>query len=407
MAKVTTREFIETGPGTLAGRYLRSFWQPVYRAEDLAAGRAVPIKVMGEEFTLYRGEKGETHLVDSRCAHRGTQLSTGWVDGDGIRCRYHGWKYDGEGRCVEQPGEDSEISEFKGSKVQGLGVKIASYPVKEYLGLVFAYLGEGEPPPFRRFPDFERDFVLEVGLPEIWPCNYWNRMDNQGDGQHVPWAHRDTILRVGREDQLVDRSVESEETDYGMRTCMRAPGKPDAFLHFHMPNINQTRSRVRVEGSVQDAAGMWSDRLFFLLPVDDASCVMFTVDMIHLTGAVADAYRDRRKQAERVDMLEVARVAEEILAGRMDLRDVDPSWSSYKTFMIEDYLTQVGQGKVADRAPGIEHLGRIDKGVVFLRLLWLRELSLLADGKPLKRWHTPAGLADMSLAPPLKPAMAS
>jgi len=398
MDKVAYEDFIQTGPGTLAGRYLRSFWQPVYRTEDLVVGRTVPVKLLGEEFTLYRGESGQAHLLDFHCAHRGTQLSTGWVEGDCVRCRYHGWKYDQDGHCVEQPGEESAVV----SKV-----KIRSYPVKEYLGLVFAYLGEGEPSPFRRFPDFERDFVLEVGLPEIWPCNYWNRMDNQGDGQHVPWAHRDTILRVGRADQLVDRAIESEETEYGMRTLMRTPGKPDAFLHFHMPNINQTRSRVRVEGSVKDAAGMWSDRLFFLLPVDDASCVMFTVDMIHLSGDTADAYRERRRQAERVDMLEVAGIAEEILAGRMDLSDIDPTWSSYKTFMIEDYLTQVGQGKVADRSPGVEHLGRVDKGVVFLRLLWLRELAQLAEGKPLKRWHTPAGLADMSAAPPPRPAMAS
>lgn len=397
MAKVSYEGFVKAGPGTLAGRYLRSFWQPVYRAEDLEAGRAVPIKVLGEQFTLYRGDSGEAHLVDFRCAHRGTQLSSGWVEGDCIRCRYHGWKYDQHGECVEQPGEDGAFTR---------NVKIKSHTTREYLGLVFAYLGDGEPPPFRRFSDFERDFVLEVGLPEYWPCNYWNRMDNQGDGQHVPWAHRDTILRVGRSDQLVDRAIESEETEYGMRTCMRAPGKPDAFLHFHMPNINQTRSRVRVEGSLGDAAGMWSDRLFFLLPVDDGSCVMFTVDMIHLTGGAADSYRERRKQAERVDMQEVASVAEEILSGVRSLSGVDPTWSSYKTFMIEDYLTQVGQGKVADRSPGVEHLGRIDRGVVFLRLLWLRELSQLAEGKPLKRWHTPAGLADMSAAPPPRPALA-
>lgn len=398
MAKVTHEDLVKTGPGTLAGRYLRSFWQPVYRAEDLAPGQTVPIKMLGEQFALYRGASGQAYLVDFRCAHRGAQLSVGWVEGDCVRCRYHGWKYDQTGQCVEQPGED-EASARK--------VKIKSYPTREYLGLVFAYVGEGEQPPFRRFPDFERDFVLEIGLPEYWPCNYWNRMDNQGDGQHVPWAHRDTIRRVGRTDQLVDRAMEAEETEYGMRTRMRAPTKPDAFLHFHMPNVNQTRSRVRVEGSVQDAAGMWSDRLFFLLPVDDASCVMFTVDMIHLTGEAADAYRERRKQAERVDMLEVASVAEEILAGRKDLCDVDPAWSSYKTFMIEDYLTQVGQGKVADRGQGVEHLGRVDKGVILLRQLWQRELAQLAEGRPLKQWRTPAGLADMSAASPPVPAMVS
>jgi 5,5'-dehydrodivanillate O-demethylase len=70
-------DFAHTGPGTLAGRYLRSFWQPVHNVRDLAAGRAKPLKIMSEEFTLYRGESGEPHLVAFRCAHRGTQLSTG------------------------------------------------------------------------------------------------------------------------------------------------------------------------------------------------------------------------------------------------------------------------------------------------------------------------------------------
>ncbi len=136
-------DFARTGPDTLAGQYLRRFWHPVYRSQDLPLGKMVPIQIMSERFTLYRGETGIPHVVAFRCAHRGTQLSTGWVEGDCVRCRYHGWKYDGSGQCVEQPGED----ESNAAKVQ-----IRSYPTKEYLGHIFAYLGVGEPPPLRRFP---------------------------------------------------------------------------------------------------------------------------------------------------------------------------------------------------------------------------------------------------------------
>jgi len=88
---------------------MRSFWQPVYRAQDLAAGRALPLRIMSEDFTLYRGESGDPHLVAFRCAHRGTQLSTGWVEGDELRCFYHGWKYDGAGQCTEQPAEPEAL----------------------------------------------------------------------------------------------------------------------------------------------------------------------------------------------------------------------------------------------------------------------------------------------------------
>src|SRR5688572_25989509 len=142
-------DFAHTGPGTLAGRYMRSFWQPVARGRDLASGRAKPLRVMSEDFTIYRGESGTAHLVAFRCAHRGTQLSTGWVEGDEIRCFYHGWKYDGSGQCVEQPAEDATFA---------AKVKIKSYPTQAYAGLVFAYFGEGEPPPMSRHWELERDY---------------------------------------------------------------------------------------------------------------------------------------------------------------------------------------------------------------------------------------------------------
>src|SRR5205814_5830003 len=83
-------DFIHTGPGTLAGRYLRRFWQPVYVAKDLLPGTATTFRTMSEDFTLYRGETGAPHLLQLRCAHRATQLNTGWVEGEEIRCFYHG-----------------------------------------------------------------------------------------------------------------------------------------------------------------------------------------------------------------------------------------------------------------------------------------------------------------------------
>jgi len=79
MRKIKYEDFVHTGPGTLAGRYMRMFWQPVYRAQDLATGRANPIRIMNEDFTLYRGEGGAPHVVEFRCRHRGAQLSAGWV----------------------------------------------------------------------------------------------------------------------------------------------------------------------------------------------------------------------------------------------------------------------------------------------------------------------------------------
>src|SRR5262249_41481681 len=102
-------DFVFTGPDTIAGAYLRGFWNPVYHAADLKVGRPVPLRIMGETFTLYRGESGAVHLAEARCPHRGTQLSSAWVEGDALRCFYHGWKFESDGRCSEQPAEESRF----------------------------------------------------------------------------------------------------------------------------------------------------------------------------------------------------------------------------------------------------------------------------------------------------------
>ncbi|MPZ14890.1 MAG: Rieske 2Fe-2S domain-containing protein [Chloroflexi bacterium] len=181
-------DFAHTESGTLAGRYLRSFWQPIWYSTDIKAGHTKPLRVMSEDFTLYRGESGQVHLLAFRCAHRGTQLSTGWVEGDNLRCFYHGWMYDGSGQCVEQPAEPQPFC---------ARIRIRSYPVQEYLGLVFAYLGEGDPSELPRYREFEGDdVVLSAGggdgedsigsaasdldeplyhdYPAYRPCNYFN-----------------------------------------------------------------------------------------------------------------------------------------------------------------------------------------------------------------------------------------
>jgi 5,5'-dehydrodivanillate O-demethylase oxygenase subunit len=118
-------DFVHTGPNDLAGKYLRMFWQPVFCSHELASGRALPIRILGEDLTLYRGDSGSPQVIGFRCAHRRTQLSVGWVEGDCLRCFYHGWKYAGSGQCVEQPAEPKPFAD----KIQ-----IPSYPVTEYLG---------------------------------------------------------------------------------------------------------------------------------------------------------------------------------------------------------------------------------------------------------------------------------
>ena len=146
MDSVKNADFEHTGPGRPAGHLLRQCWQPVYLAEDLPPGRAVPLKILHEELTLYRGEDGAAHIIAGRCAHRGVLLSVGIVEDDCVRCRYHGWQYDQSGQCVDQPAEPKSFA---------AKVKIASYPVEEYFGFIWIYLGESPVPELPRWPELD------------------------------------------------------------------------------------------------------------------------------------------------------------------------------------------------------------------------------------------------------------
>ncbi len=183
----------QTGPDTLMGKLLRQFWHPIATASKLAPGTARAIRILCEDLTLYRGDSGTAYLVGGQCAHRCTVLQTGWIQDDQIRCMYHGWRYDGTGQCTEMPAEKNGKPEL---------VRIAGYPAHEYAGLIFAYLGEGEAPPF----DLPRKDALEapgmdISLREdVWDCNWLQQCENSLDATHVSYVHRwPTPTRLGAE----------------------------------------------------------------------------------------------------------------------------------------------------------------------------------------------------------------
>jgi 5,5'-dehydrodivanillate O-demethylase len=381
---VTNGDFYSTKPGTLAGSFLRRFWQPVARAHDIGIGRARTLRIMSEEIAVYRGESGRVYAVQARCPHRATQLSTGWIEDDTIRCRYHGWKFDERGQCVEQPGEDA-----------GFAAKIClrSYPAQEYLDLVFVYFGEGDPPPVHRFPDFEGPGVVEASAPvEHWPCNYFNRIDNATDVLHLHYTHRATLSRSPDFAwRLTPSTIEVEETGYGIRVAERRLERPVSYSHFHMPNVNQVRARSRLVRPNGETIPLLGDRLFFRVPVDDEHSISFSVEYFALAGDDKDAYVAARPQRlnQRVD--DLATHAAGIVRGDERIEDLDPKYSVYQMFWMEDYTVQVAQQPISDER--VEHLGRNDVGVILLRKLWRRELQALAEGRPLTDWVTPPGLS--------------
>jgi 5,5'-dehydrodivanillate O-demethylase len=376
-------DFVHTGPGTLAGRYMRMFWQPICVGVDLPRGKARPIRILGESFTLYRGESGEAHLVGFRCAHRRTQMSIGWVEGETIRCRYHGWTYDQNGQCVEQPGEPEPFCER---------IRIPGYPTREYLGLIFAYLGEGEPPPLPRYPAFEGDGHLWAWS-QLHGCNFFTAIDN--DPIHSPFTHR----RPGwdwRDWGGTPPTVWGEERDYGAEVFVRRPGggAVDSVLH-GMPNIG-LRPLRRESADVGP-----TDHLQWRVPRDDESHIVFSAYLIHMSPQeIAEARR-------RGDLLNPGELdspwpeALRILSGEVNLDETGLP-PGMRITQLQDEAVQIGQEPIPDRSQ--EHLGRSDTSVTFFRGLWMRELRHLAEGRPIKRWTAPAFARPVPAEEPPEPA---
>jgi 5,5'-dehydrodivanillate O-demethylase len=370
-AAASANVYIHTDRGTPAGRYLRQFWQPVYHSADLAAGRAVPLKIMNEELALFRGEGGRPFLVEGRCPHRKTHLSNAWVQGDTIRCFYHGWKFSGDGRCLEQPAEDSSFCDK---------VALRSYPTRDYLGLIFAFLGEGTPPEFPLYPEFERF----TGLLEIdsyaRDCNYFQNLENALDMSHVGFVHGDNRAAfdgIGR-----GRDLRAEETDWGVGYVFTRSDGQRRVQQFGMPNV------FHMMALPNDKDIGWQESLFWWVPIDDGTHMQFSLHRVPALGDAAQRVRERRQKRRSEIDLAHQDVCERILAGMLSLRDVDPN--RIDMVRLQDDLAQIGQGRIAERDG--ERLGTADVGIGVIRRLWHRETAALLDGRPQKPWRRTDGI---------------
>src|SRR6516165_1781311 len=135
----------QTGRGTPCGELMRRYWQPAALSEEVAAdGTPLAVRLLGEDLVLFRDSQGRPGLLDLHCPHRGADLSYGRVEDGGIRCIYHGWLLDREGRCLDQPAEPA-------GKDQCAAIRQPAYPCVERSGIIFTYLGPGEPPLFPNY----------------------------------------------------------------------------------------------------------------------------------------------------------------------------------------------------------------------------------------------------------------
>ena len=331
------------------GSLLRRYWMPIAAVSELENTPVKPVRLLGEDLTLYRDLGGNFGLIDRRCPHRRADLSYGFVEAEGLRCNYHGWLFDQSGRCTEQPYEDIAAAEacFK-QKIQ-----VKAYPVQTLAGLVWAYLG---PEPAPLVPNWEpftwKNGFVQIVFAEI-PCNWFQCQENSIDPVHFEWMHANWSIRL--RDQLGPYApkhlkLEFDEFEYGFQYRRIREGMTDSDLMW-------TVGRVC----------LWPNALFtgdhfeWRVPVDDEN-----------TLSVTWAFSRVPKESEPY-------VQEQIPAWHGPIKDpATGRWIS-SHIMNQDFIAWVGQGTVADRSQ--EHLATSDRGVLLLRKRFLSELDRIASGE--------------------------
>lgn len=362
-------QLTDVGAGTSMGELMRRYWHPVGLVGD-ATETPRSLRALGEDLVLFRTRDGQPGLVVARCAHRGTSLHYGKVEARGIRCCYHGWLFDVEGRCLEQPCEPD-------GGAQRERMRQPWYPVQERYGLIFAYMGPPERKPFLPRYDaletLDAGEVLEAddssvggGGPAVIPCNWLQHYENLMDTLHVPILHGSFSGVQFVEQMALMPQVTWEYTDKGVKAVSRRR-LPDGKL-FHRVS-EAVLPTLRVIPSPRVGAYRRVETIGWVLPIDDTSFRIYTAGRVTSAGEI----------------------------GRMRSRLNGKLWDTLTPEEHQefpgDYEAQVGQGAIT--AHSEENLVSSDKGVAMVRRMFKRQLDAIAEGRD------PAGVVRDTDAPPV------
>ncbi|GAB5458341.1 MAG: aromatic ring-hydroxylating dioxygenase subunit alpha [Henriciella sp.] len=352
MSAEENQRFTQVGPGTPMGELLRRYWHPIAAISELKHSRVKPVRLLGEDLVLYRAKNNEFGLIDRQCPHRRADLSYGIVEECGLRCSYHGWMFDHNGKCLEQPYEDvaRPAAKFKDK------TEIKAYPVQTLAGMVFAYLG---PLPAPLLPNWE-PFNWKNGFQQIVfadiPCNWFQCQENSCDPVHFEWMHRNWASRLS-----------NDEAKYGPKH-LELKFEEFEFGHLYMrirEDTDQSSEHWTIgTASLFPNAFFLGDHIEWRVPVDDYN-----------TLSVTWAFSPTPKENHPF-------VQDEIPSWKGPIKDPETGKWITSHVMNQDIVAWVGQGVIADRTK--EHLGASDKGITMMRKVFRENLKLVeaGDGDP-------------------------
>lgn len=348
------------GAGTPMGNLLRRYWHPVAGLAEMAERWTYPVRILGEDLVLYKNRSGAFGLIGESCPHRRASLRYGIPTADGIRCPYHGWKFDGAGRCIEQPNEPAD-STFKDK------VALPGYTVQEMGGLLWAYLGPQPAPLIPRYDGFVTEGTIRHCGRAIVNCNWLQIMENSVDPLHTEWLH-------GKLYEFL-----REERGAPVKVAISRHHKKIAFDEFRWGIVKRRLLEGQDETasdwvtghpivfpnmlSVGSGGGDWTQYTFQIrVPRDDVSTNHF---WFHAFVPPAGAEVPQRL----LDRVPIYPVPIKDERGQYLLEYVH----------AQDIMAWETQGPIADRSR--ESIGTTDIGLVTFRKMLQREVQNVAEGR--------------------------
>jgi phthalate 4,5-dioxygenase len=381
MLKTEINELLtETGPGKPMGDLFRRYWLPALLAEELPENDAPPVrvKILSERLIAFRDSEGRYGLIDEFCAHRGVSLWFGRVEECGLRCAYHGWKYDVTGQCVEVPSEP-ENSNFARK------VKLTSYPLVKVGDILWTYMGDpADQPPL---PEFEFAHVADeqTYTSKRWQESNWLQALEGGiDSSHVSWLHSgglqsDPLFKGAKGNAYNARDLrpffEVAEADGGLFIGARRNAEDGSYYWRITPWVLPSFTMVPPRGDHPVHGHFW-------VPIDDHNCWVYTFDY-HPVRALTEDEVQAMKDGHGVHSRNIPGTYRPMENKDVDyLMDRDAQkrgefFSGIRGIAQQDASLQESMGPIVDRTK--ERLVPTDTGIIKARQKLRRAVEALRD----------------------------
>lgn len=372
--------------GTPGGNLLRAYWQPVALTEELEGKRPVKaVRLMGEDFVLFRDEQGRYGMLDRHCPHRAADLAYGRLENGGLRCLFHGWLFAVDGTCLETPAEPPNVRLCE-------RVRQNAYPIVERSGILFAYIGKGEAPAFPAFDCFVAPTTHTFSFKGLFECNWLQALEVGIDPSHASYLHRffedeapsdsygkqfrgtsaDSKVAITTVLREYDRpTIQIDAAPYGMRlTTLRDLGHDQT--HVRVTNLVFPQAFV-IPMSADMTITQWH------VPVDDTHCYWYAI-FTSFTGPIDKA----QMRAQRLALYELPEYTSRRNRRNDYHYDIDEQHNETYTGMghdinVHDQWAVESQGPIQDRTK--EHLGTADKGIARYRRMLKESIRAVARGE--------------------------